>query len=82
MMLSRTKFLTASEVTFLNEIASDHLVKHSVAASIGIFPLDGGEIGPIKSMDQVWKGQGMSHFPFPLKEHVLNVPIFGMLHNS
>ena len=52
-MSSKTKFLIVSEVTFFNEIASNHLVKFLVATTIQIFPFDDGDMSPIKFMDQV-----------------------------
>ena len=53
MILFRTNSLKAFEVAFLSDMASDHLVKFSMAANIQIFPLEGGDIGPIRFIDHV-----------------------------
>ena len=74
MIFSRTKFRAASEVAFFNEIALDHLVKLLVVATIQIFPLDGGDMGPIKSIDQVWKGQGDVTLPISTEGASIKFP--------
>ena len=59
MMCSRMKLETVAPVAFFKGMASTYFVKCSIAATIHMWPLEGGLIGPIRSRPQVWKGHGV-----------------------
>ena len=59
-IFSLMNFSTAPHVAFRSGTASAHLVKYFVAASIHMYPRDGGLTGLTKSSPQVWKGHGVT----------------------
>ena len=46
-------------VAFFKGMTSTHLVYNSLVARIQMCPREGGFIGPMKSMAQVWNGHGV-----------------------